>query len=517
MQLVAENPTSALILQTVIRFKDLHLELLRQRLVDLSKSTIFLNTNLRTDLPKNAQWIETVTVPYSILQTPCQRVNVALLGLLSDEPGIFRDNTFRKIPISNVLETYTKYHSKIIPKLADFCIPLTHQSITRDRELAQHMLSLSKYDDDDDDDDGSSRGVIIGGHEHEPFDEFIQDEHATNGRGIRILKSGMNAEAAHLIDLSFDFENDRPTLANIDVDLVEMKAYEPSVVVQTIVDNHMSVVKALEHEYVIDDDTTGILPPGVPFSSERSRFQQTTVGAIFCLMIKEELEVDACIINGATIHGGKTYENFKMSYAELKKELPFPTKMVVVPMKRWELQEAIYYSRTAVEEGVDLDAKEIPRRGYLQVDWDFEEHGDTSGGPDDIFNVAVPRNLLTGFCNIKPLMEIGARLKAEGTFPGKDDFVPAIDLVVRHACKNKWFQILNNSTSFEQMDLNHDGVIDRHEVKQMMEKILGHEPEEFVVDNMIASIDQDGNGVIDMGEFSYLLATIEREHGWKKY
>ena len=39
-----------------------------------------------------------------------------------------------------------------------------------------------------------------------------------------------------------------------------------------------------------------------------------------------------------------------MSYAQLKKELPFPTKIVVVPMTRSEVQEAIYYSRNNVEE-----------------------------------------------------------------------------------------------------------------------------------------------------------------------
>lgn len=42
-------------------------------------------------------------------------------------------------------------------------------------------------------------------------------------------------------------------------------------------------------------------------------------------------------------------------------------------------------------------------------------------------------------------------------------------------------------------------------------------PADFVVDNMIAAIDADDNGVIDAGEFSHLLANMEREHGMIRF
>jgi hypothetical protein len=482
--------------------QDLPLESLRQRLNDLSKSATVLNSNLRTKVPVNARWIHNITHPYSIIRSPCNQVKVALLGLLSDEPGIFRDNTFKRIPIGNVLDTYSNLHQQLIPTgQADLLVPLTHESIVRDRELAKHMLTLD------------SAGVIIGGHEHQPYDEFIRDANRSELSGVRITKSGMDANSVSLIDLTFEVSSDgeRPKLAEIEYKLMEIKNLDPSFVVQKVVDKHMSVIKAMEDEYIIDGDTTNLLPPGVPLSSERTQFQQTTVGSIFCQMIKDEMEVDVAVVNGATFKGQKRYENNKISYAELKKELPFPTKLVVVPMKRWELEEAIHYSRTAYGNGTDLDAEEIPRKGFLQVDWAFDQMGETNGGHDDVLQVALPRNLLNGFCKIAPLMDIGARLNKEGTFPGTDDYVPAIDLIVRHLCKNRWYQIINRFTSFEELDLNNDGVLDRDEIKQMMKRVIGHEPADFVIDDMIASIDTDGNGVIDMGEFSYLLATMERE------
>jgi 5'-nucleotidase len=461
-----------------------------------------INSNLRQNVPGNAQWITSVTHPYSVIQSPCEKVRIAFLGLLSDEPGVFRDNTFRGIPIANVLDTYSELHRQIVPNIADFCIPLTHASMQRDRELARHMMLASSHG-------GDRSGIIIGGHEHEPYDERIEGEDGTST--IRIFKSGVDAKAASLIDLSFEIIGDeRPKLVEVEYDLVEMSDFEPSVVVQSVVDRHMSVVQALEDEFIIDADSTTMLPPGVPLSSERTRFQPTSVGSTFCQMIKEELEIDVALINGATIKGGKIYENGKMSYAELKKELPFPTKMVVVQMQRYVLEEAIHFSRNAIEDGTDVDQEEIPRRGFLQVDWDFDQT-DHLGFPDDVLQVALPRNLLNGFCKIEPLMDIGSHLKDEGLFPGDDEYYPAVDVIVRHACKNRWTQIIGDMSSFQDFDLNGDGVLDRHEIKVMMERVLGHEPADFVVDDMIASIDTDENGVIDRGEFSYLLAIMERE------
>lgn len=486
---------------------DIRLDQMYQRLKTLSKSTQIVNTNMRRNLPKNAIWMQELTKSYSVIHSPCNRVKVALLGILSDEVGLFRDNTFKGIPIGNVIDSFRDAEEEIYSRgAADLVLPLTHASLLRDKELARAMLE-SPYQD---------KGVILGGHEHEPYDEVVHSggelADTDHDSFIRIFKSGMDAQAAGLIDLTFDCDQpeDGPAkLVDIDYELVEMKAFEPSVVVQNIVDKHESVVKALENEVIIDIESTTMLPPGIILSSERTRFEQTTVGSIFCQMIKEERETDVAMINGATIKGGMTYFDGKMSYAQLKKELPFPTKLVVVPMPRFVLDQAIHYSRTAVEEGTDPSLDEVPRRGYLQLDWDYEQQGNL-GFPDDILNVALPRNLLNGFCKIQPLMDLAKQLKEEGIFPGPDDHIPALEVIVRHACKNRWTRIVGNLDDFHEFDLNGDGVLDRHEIKEMMTHYLGHEPADFVVDDMLAAIDDDENGFIDQGEFSFLLAEIER-------
>ena len=49
-------------------------------------------------------------------------------------------------------------------------------------------------------------------------------------------------------------------------------------------------------------------------------------------------------------------------------------------------------------------------------------------------------------------------------------------------------------------------------VTRMLRKAIGHEPAPFVIDHMIAAVDADENGIVDRGEFSFMLAGLEREH-----
>lgn len=502
---------------------------------------------------------------YAIIATPCQRVRIALLGLLSDEPNIFRDHTFRGAPIANVVRTYEHWYQRLVlgssassttiststatplplsnhnattnaPR-AHWILPVTHQSIQRDTELATRMLELAP----------TTNGIIIGGHDHVPYNVRIEppQNHSNSNKhhppppSVQILKSGCNAETVHVIDLTFDLSSPE-VLVDRHVELVDVTKYPPSVIVSQIVQEQTSILQALETEDIVPSSTAGsLLPPGAILSSRGTRYRQTTVGNLFCTAIKEELEVDVAIINGATIKGETDYSTTSMSYAALKKELPFPTKMVVVPMKRWELHDAIHYSRTRnpdvtpeeemynqhyrnqVPSGstnsTDVSSPpvtlppRIERKGYIQVDTEFDRIGFHTGHQDDDLMVALPRNLLGGFCNIVPLMQVGQRLKEQNVYPIDDDqYIRAIDLIVRHFCKERWFEMIHE-LQFTDIDTDQKGYISRSDVRRILTESMGQEPASFVVDDMIAAMDVDQNGVIDAGEFSFLLATMERE------
>ena len=476
---------------------DLKLSTLHERVEDLSRSVVVLNSNMR-NAPPDATWISSLTKPFDIIESPCRKVRLALIGLLSDEPGMTRDGTFKGVPIDDMDRVFMESYNHLVPSSADFLIPITHASIGRDRRFATFMAA------------NSGQGLIIGGHEHEPIDTIVEE----NGAAVRILKSGTDAQSASLIDLEFDTSGSRVQLTSIDNTLVDLLQYEDSIVVKKIVDSHRSIVEEMEKEIIAD--FSKMSPTGQVLSSKRTRYQQTTMGAFICQAIKEELEAHVALINGASIKGDTDYFDNTVSYAQLRKELPFPTKMVVVEMTRAELENAIHYSRTHTDDGelIQRDAADIPRRGYIQVDWDYDLSLHLTGNQNDVLQVALPRNLLAGFCNIQPLMAVGERLRASCRYPGGDDFVPALDLVVRFCSKHRWSALLKKAPKFDELDLNQDGVLDRNEIKVAMTKLLGKEPPDFVVDNLISTIDADQNGVIDMGEFSYLLATAERDQRW---
>ncbi len=457
---------------------DFKLNVLRDRIMELSKSVVTVNSNMRHvshDDPSSS-WLSSETVPDHAVVN-CGSLNLALVGLMSDEPNMFRGGTFRGVKIGNVLDTYRSLADSLD---VDLVVPVTHQSVERDRELAAIM----------------AEGVIIGGHEHHRIHDRIGDVH--------IVKTGSDAEACSVIDLSFEEENRSSScatrLTSTSVEFVDLKAFDDCPAVSAIASKHLRVISALESELIVD---ASMVPPTVLLSSKATRYQQTTMGAFFCSSIRDELEMDACIINGASIKGGADYPDNSMSFAQLKKELPFPTKIVTVEMTRRELVDSVVYSRTQPEAE---EEEELERRGYLQVDFDFDVDQDLSNCGNEVLKVALPRNLMSGFCNIKPLMEVGDRLKSAGQFPSDDDFIPALDLVTRHCCKEKWSGIISRHITFEDIDMNNDGVLDKGEVRKMMAQVLGHEPENFVVDAMMEAIDENGDGVIQAHEFDHLLA-----------
>jgi hypothetical protein len=126
-------------------------------------------------------------LPTHAVVTVGQR-RVALLGLLTEDPTIYRqdDTTFRGTLILNLAETAASMKEKLLAEGIDtvvrprpvrahiasrgdmtptlhpsyWCrqVPLTHQSIGRDRDLAATL----------------GVPLLIGGHDHEPFLETIQ-------------------------------------------------------------------------------------------------------------------------------------------------------------------------------------------------------------------------------------------------------------------------------------------------------------------------------------------------------
>lgn len=379
---------------------DLPVDVLKARLDELAQRgrIVVLNTNVN-GLRRRSRELD-------VVRSSCGRIRVGLLGMLSDESGMFRDGTFRGMKITKVKESYDAMAGKVATtKSADCLVPLTHQSLNADVDFAKWMLN-------DRSTDGTKRkrlsaGVILGGHEHVKIHEHV---HGSQGHGdtVQIVKSGQDSERAAVIDLLFNASN--KTLETVNVHFEELdERYDPCPITNIIVSKHLLALEQLQ-DFVLFD-TTAMLSEyftnpttgeRIPLSSEYTRYEQTTVGGFFCTAIKSELGVDVCVINGAPIKASTRYSNGTMSYDDLRNELPFPLKMIIVEMTCKQLREAITYSRENIEKGktaTTLEDGRIERRGYLQTDFDWEKSESSSTGDQDddkILTVALPRNLLKG-------------------------------------------------------------------------------------------------------------------------
>lgn len=493
-----------------------------------------LNSNVRSIQEKqdrnlnnnnNDDSLNSVTRPFEIVTTSCGRIRVALIGLLSDEPGIVPDRTWRGYKIENVQDSLINMHRQLILQrgqddattngTADWILPMTHQSIQRDYDLAHTLWQIQ-----------AGQSLIIGGHDDDPRDVTItqQQQRVNDNRdnplqhsdttqifgnnGVRIVKAGGDAEGVNLIDLTFQQRNkpnDMVQLKNVDVTWVDLKRdYEPSEIINDIIQKQRTLVTSMEHQILLDAD--GLLPAGTTLSSKGARYQQTTVGGIVCLAIKREMQVDVAIISGSILLGDTDYAQSTMTYAQLKKELQLPTKMVVASIKRSELLFAMDCSQTQNPSNENRQDGGIID-GCLQVDLDFDREGIPLGNTDDDLQVALPQNLLSS-----PLFSHCAKGDVEGIREEKERFPTVLNLVVRHFAKERWYDMVHHQYSFSDLDLGHKGYLSRDDVFELLHRSLKQPPPEFLVTDMMNALDADNNGIIDPGEFSHMLAIMEREH-----
>ena len=64
--------------------------------------------------------------------------------------------------------------------------------------------------------------------------------------------------------------------------------------------------------------------------------------------------------------------------------------------------------------------------------------------------------------------------------------------------------------SFDDLDLNNDGKLDKHEIKIIMTMLLGKEPDDVLLDEIIAIADEDGDGHIDRDELDAIYDRIKK-------
>lgn len=417
---------------------------------------------------------------------------VAFAGFCTNNTDIFRPGTNLTIqPIFEALkETWAECKNE-----ATMMIPLTHQTIAEDRELAAQIQASEELE--------GKIPVILGGHEHDVYIEKIAQN--------LIVKAGSDALNAVVVDVWWSNEGKMQSA----VHLLPTSHFEADPNTQTFVDKTQKFLGELMDVEIFHVKQT--------MSSKRTRFQPEKVASTLCSYIKKSLRnIDIVMLQGGCVRGSSDYQaGTSFTYGDLLSELPFETEIATIKVPGQVLQDAISLTRST-------PAREAPN--FLHTDFDtiIEEYPNLKivsinhkpFDPQKMYNVGIYQFLLTGLNEIKPLLDY---INTYSSVPSLEQCLPGKNLILEACMKDAWRMLVNFEEwdsdgdgniskaeleeavkkAFAYLDLNQDGYISPPELQSANAKITGNQ-DRSLINMMFETLDVDGNGMVSMEELASL-------------
>jgi 2',3'-cyclic-nucleotide 2'-phosphodiesterase (5'-nucleotidase family) len=438
-------------------------EELRRRAAELH--AVWLNSNVRGFVP--ALPVDDVVV---VAHEGGRSVRVGLLGVVMNEPSLYQGDPFGGCQIAPANAAAQAVAARLMRDEGCACVvPLTHQPLADDRALAAAQRE-------------PPFPVIIGGHEHQIVIEQLA--------GTSIVKAGADAIDAVVVDLAWPAVAPPPGVPDLPfvTTLLEATArYPEDAALRRRVDGHMKLVEELERATLLT------LAPGQELSSVGTRVRQTSMGTLICNHLRDALGAEAAMFNGGGIRASRVYRE-RVTYGDIKGEVPFDNEMVVVELPGGVLRDAIAASRAhaPTESG-----------SFLQVDDRVTVSGDAhtltaiAGAPLDVdrrYRVAIVRDLLTGLDRIEPLVRFGhehpERVPRRGS--GRDVKVLLVDALS--------VSLWNQLGGFDAVDTDRNDFVDKPELTSAIARFTREPPSGITADLVLNALDMDHDRLISRQE-----------------
>ena len=271
---------------------------------------------------------------------------VALIGLCGEDRSVMKPGAFNDCFIEPVLDSGAKWYKHLMNvEKVDTVIPLTHQLIAYDRIMAQQKVGYP---------------VIIGGHDHQPFNEEYDN--------CKILKVGMDGQRFGIINITWpnaQWPSDKPI-----VTIIEKEAN--TIARDPIVSETVTKCKKILLE--LEQSNLCRIPKDMILSSIGMRLKPTTIGTFICTTLKKALNCEICMCGSGSIRASKNYVGRSyFTYADLKAEMPFSTLIVVLNLPGQVCADMISHTRAYA-----LQSPPVAKGGYIQTDdgvvWDRESN-----------------------------------------------------------------------------------------------------------------------------------------------
>jgi len=422
---------------------------------------------------------------------------IAFLGLICHYPELYRTDAFSGAAPSIVkIADSVEYWYKELHQKSDLIIPMTHQDIGDDRELAK----TERFP------------LILAAHDHTPFYEEYKDSKLievsvdAKNAGSKLIKVGMDAEKAGVINIVW--ENKETKVPNITVDLVPVRQGRlPDRDVLKEIEKHTAKLKAMEmavlYSYPRKEQGEPIL------SSEGTRHWQTTMCTLLCTTCRDNMKVDVVLMNGGAIRGNKKYPEGRLTFSDIRKEFPFTTGLTVLKIPGKILSEVVQFSRQ--KEGIE-------EPGYLQADEGLVVDKDTHAvthvkhepiDPEKIYDLGIPSVIAEGMNNIEPLVkwvneyqrvrpeprDVKSLLMAEFSKKLWEKLPDFDEIDTDKSGSLSYDEVINAYEKVFDLDFNGDGTVDEKE----------KEAANLVIGQMMKAMDIDSSSGISRQEYYGLV------------
>lgn len=269
-----------------------------------------------------------------------QTRRIELLGLNTGDPGLYTATAWGGAGaacIEPIVPCAKSWREKLIADGADLVLPMTHQVMPLDREMANEC--------------GADFPIIIGGHDHQPYLETVN--------GSVITKQGADATLIGVVDITWPTPDTPGGAPTVEVKQLPSSDYAPEPACEALMEKHKSVLKALDVAKLCT------VPNSTHLNSKGIRLAQTTMGTLLCSALRDSLVADCAVINAGNIRGNTEYdpEKHSVTYADLKSEIPFDSKVTVVPLPGKVINEIVAFTRQFA-----LQEPPVEKGMYAQLD-----------------------------------------------------------------------------------------------------------------------------------------------------
>ena len=454
---------------------------------------IWINSNMKSHESFEGSHCQVDSAVVSVVSPDSSNTRkLGMCGVLSNTPGLYKPGAFGGATIDDPWECLQQYNTKLKTEHGcDMVLPLCHLYEYQDERTCREF----------------DFPVVFSGHDHHRVDRVID--------GTRLLKPGMDAHYAIVLDLIWESATSDPT-PTIEVSTVAIADFSPDYELAKEVTKAYAVLDPL-----LKTDLTIIPEKYSPLTSRGVRERRATMATYLCTQIRLALNLDTenykdhcdCVmIKGGNIRGERDYETFHFTLEGLKTEMGTGQGVHIFLVPGHILQDGVKETWKAPNPGwmqyddgivVDLDGTIISIGGFPLEGERIYRVGSFSDFKNDHGNQPTFHQYFE--MNPKSLPDTDAGIGCN---------VLLLKLFSNDIWKRLW-RLLDadgdgvvTTEELKALDIDGDGQLSKSELRAAMVKVLGmstFEGQDTLLDYVLAAGgDTDNDGQLTVEEINKL-------------